>query len=69
MHGRTVESVDTSALREDVVHMIGRNLRHHNNPVNDHNIIAVSQLIMGETIGGAQKALLFHEAGLEKMVQ
>jgi hypothetical protein len=67
--GRAVESVATLALRQDVIHMIDRNIRHPDKSIDDYNVIAVLQLIMGELIGRAEQALHYHEVGLEKMIQ
>jgi hypothetical protein len=69
IHGRIIDSVETSALRQDVIHMVGYNLLYPKKSVDDYNIIAVLQLIMGELIGRAEEALLYHQAGLEKMIQ
>jgi hypothetical protein len=69
IQGRTVESVETSALRQDVIYMIGRNLRNTKKCVDDYNIISILQLIMSELIGRGEKALQYHENGLEKMIQ
>ena len=64
-----VESLATSALRQEIIHMVGENLLHPNKSVADHNIVAVTQLIIGEVIGREEAGLKWHEAGIETMIK
>ncbi|KAF1837567.1 hypothetical protein BDW02DRAFT_118146 [Decorospora gaudefroyi] len=66
---REVESLETAALRQDIIHMVGGNLANPEKSVADHNIIAVSQLILGEVIGRTEASLAFHQAGMENMIR
>ncbi|KAF3000265.1 hypothetical protein E8E13_008092 [Curvularia kusanoi] len=66
---RDIESVETSSLRQEVMHLIGQNLVHPGHEVNDMNITSLVQLIACETIGREEFSLRIHEAGLEKMIQ
>lgn len=68
LQGREVESLETAALRQDVIHLVGANLTDPQESVADHNIIAVSQLILGSVIGWNEAGLGFHQAGIEKMI-
>lgn len=66
---RPVESVQTLALRQEVIHLIGQNLGKPESEVDDFNIIALMQLIASEIIAGEEAALNFHESGVEAMVK
>lgn len=66
---REVESLETAALRQDIMHLVGGNLTDAEKMVDDANIIAVSQLILGEVIGRTETSLAFHQAGIEKMIR
>jgi hypothetical protein len=62
VHKREAEGLETAALKQELVHLIGTNLTHHDDSVANHNIIAVVQLIAGEVISRA-------EAGVETMIK
>ncbi|KAF1944467.1 hypothetical protein EJ02DRAFT_398158 [Clathrospora elynae] len=66
---RSVESLETAALRQDIMHLIGADLLDPEKNVADPNIIAVSQIIIGEVIGRQEAALVYHEAGIESMIK
>jgi hypothetical protein len=66
---REVESLETAALRQDIIHIVGKNLLNREKMVDDANIIAVSQLILGEVIGRTETSLAFHQSGIEKMIK
>ncbi|KAF2471954.1 uncharacterized protein BDR25DRAFT_284279 [Lindgomyces ingoldianus] len=65
---RSAESFQTLALRQEVIHLIGRNILDREQCVSDFNIIALTQLICSEIIAGEKGALGYHEGGIEKMV-
>lgn len=69
IYGREVESLETAALRQDVIHHIGANLTDPEKMVDDSNIIAVSQLILGEVIGRTETSMAFHQNGIEQMIK
>jgi hypothetical protein len=69
VQNREVESLETAALRQDVIHIVGGNLTNPEQSVADHQIIAVSQLILGDIIGRNEGSLKYHQAGLETMIQ
>jgi hypothetical protein len=69
IHDRSIESVQTLALRQEVIHLIGQSLVNPNSRVDDHNVIALTQLIASEIISGEETALNFHESGVEAMVK
>lgn len=64
----STESLTTSALRQDIIVMVGENLLNPTQSVADHNIIAVSQLIICEVISRKEADLRFHEKGMETMI-
>jgi hypothetical protein len=64
-----VESVETTALRQDIIHFVGGNLTDPKQSVADHQVIAVSQLILGEVIGRNEISLKYHQAGMETMIK
>ncbi|USP74205.1 uncharacterized protein yc1106_01479 [Curvularia clavata] len=66
---REVESLETAALRQDIIHLVGGNLTDPDKMVDDANIIAVSQLILGEVIGRTETSLTFHQVGIERMIR
>lgn len=66
---RPVESVQSLALRQEVMHLISQNLLNPQARGDDFNIVALTQLIASETIVGGETALIFHEAGVEAMVK
>jgi len=66
---REVESMETAALRNDVIILVSGNLTNGAESVADHNIIAVSQLILGEVIGRNEGSLTYHQAGIETMIK
>lgn len=65
---RDIESVETSLLRQEVMHLIGRGMTHPGQQANDLNITALIQLIVSEVIGREKISLDIHEGGLEKMI-
>lgn len=66
---RQIESIQTTALRQEVIHLIHRNILHPEAKVDDFNVIALTQLIASEIIIGDETALDFHERGVEAMVK
>ncbi|KAJ4301819.1 hypothetical protein N0V90_003915 [Kalmusia sp. IMI 367209] len=66
---RPVESVQTLALRQEVMHLIGQNLLNPESRGDDYNVIALTQLIASEMIAGEEMTLAFHETGVEAMVK
>lgn len=69
IHERPVESLATSALRHEIMVLVGRNMLNPDEIVADHNIVAVTQLIIGEVIGREESSLVWHEAGIENMIK
>lgn len=68
LNNRPIESVQTLALRQEVMHRISQHLVNPASQVDDYNIIAVTQLICSEIIAGSPTVLNYHESGVEKMV-
>ncbi|KAK1915374.1 hypothetical protein P3342_003183 [Pyrenophora teres f. teres] len=66
---REMESIETAALRNDVIILVSGNLTNGAESVADHNIIAVSQLILGEVIGRNEGSLSYHQGGIETMIK
>jgi len=66
---REVESLETAALRNDVIMFVSGNLTNTAERVADHNIIAVSQLILGEVIGRNEGSLISHQSGIQIMIE
>jgi hypothetical protein len=64
-----VESIETIALRQDIIHFMGGNLTDPEQSVADHQIVAVSQLILGEVISRNEISLKYHQAGMETMIK
>ncbi|KAF2833046.1 hypothetical protein CC86DRAFT_338152 [Ophiobolus disseminans] len=69
MHELPLESIQTVALRQEVIHLVGRNMLNPETSVSDHNIMAVIQLIISEVIGREESGLTWHESGIETMVK
>jgi hypothetical protein len=69
IHERQLESVQTIALRQEVIHLVGRNMLDSEARVSDHNIMAVIQLIISEVIGREESGLVWHENGIENMIK
>jgi hypothetical protein len=65
---RDIESVQTTALRQEVIYLIQQSLLNPQAKVDDYNVIALTQLIASEIIAGEEAALTFHEGGVEAMV-
>lgn len=63
------ESTQTTALRQEVIHLINQNLASANSQVDDFNIIAVTQLIASEIIACQDTSLSLHESGVEAMIK
>jgi hypothetical protein len=66
---RDVESVETSSLRQEVIHLISQNLVSPGQEINDLNVTSLIQLITGEVIGREDISLRINEAGLEQMIR
>ncbi|EUC37621.1 hypothetical protein COCCADRAFT_22804 [Bipolaris zeicola 26-R-13] len=66
---RDVESLETAALRQDVVELIVDQIKKSQTRTDDANIIAVSQLILGEVISRTEMSLAYHQDGMEKMIK
>jgi len=69
LHNREVESLETAALRQDIIHYVAENLTDTLKSVADHNIIAVVQLIAGDVISRSYAGLRFHVNGLTTMIR
>jgi hypothetical protein len=69
IHERPLESVQTVALRQEVIHLVGRNMLDPEARVSDHNIMAIIQLIISEVIGREESGLSWHENGIENMIK
>jgi hypothetical protein len=69
MHELPLESVQTIALRQEVIHLVGQNMLDPEASISDHNIMAVIQLIISEVIGREESGLTWHESGLETMIE
>lgn len=69
IYERQLESVQTIALRQEVIHLVGRNMLDPEARISDHNIMAIIQLIISEVIGREESGLSWHENGLENMIQ
>ncbi|KAH7559550.1 hypothetical protein BM1_04487 [Bipolaris maydis] len=66
---RDVESLETAALRQDVVELVVDKIQESTTRTDDANIIAVSQLILGEVISRTEMSLAYHQDGMEKMIK
>jgi hypothetical protein len=66
---RSLESVQTIAIRQEVIHLVGRNMVDPDARVSDHNIMAVIQLILSEVIGREESGLSWHEEGIQTMIK
>lgn len=66
---RPTESVETSLLRQEVIHLIGQNMVHPGREIDELNITATIQLIVSEVIGREEISLDINEAGLEQMIK
>jgi hypothetical protein len=69
VHNREVETWETAALRQDVIHLVRDIIKGREQSVADHNIIAVSQLILGDVISRSEASLLYHQTGMEAMIK
>ncbi|KAH7095983.1 hypothetical protein FB567DRAFT_46089 [Paraphoma chrysanthemicola] len=69
IHEQPLESVQTIALRQEVIHLVGRNMLDPKASVSDHNLMAIIQLIISEVIGREESGLSWHENGIETMVK
>lgn len=65
---RDVESVETSSLRQEIIHLVSQNMVHPGKEVDDLNITALIQLIVSEVIGREELSLKINESGLETMI-
>lgn len=68
LHNNQIESLQTTALRQEVIHLIHQNILNPQTKVDDFNIIALTQLIASEMIAGEETTLNYHETGAEAMV-
>jgi hypothetical protein len=68
VHNRQIESVQTTALRQEVIHLIHQNILNPQAKTDDFNVIALTQLIVSEIIVGDETSLAYHEKGVEAMV-
>ncbi|KAJ8114511.1 hypothetical protein OPT61_g3618 [Boeremia exigua] len=66
---RSTESQETLALRQEVMHLIDRNILYPTKQVDDLNITALVQLIVSEIIGRREIALKFHAKGIRAMFE
>lgn len=66
---RSTESPETLALRQEVMHLIDRNILYPNKQVDDLNIASLIQLIVSEVIGRREIALKFHIKGIRAMFE
>lgn len=71
INNRPTESIETIALRQEVIHLISQSLLNPNplTRTDDFTIIALVQLICSEIVAGNETALHYHEDGMEKMVK
>ncbi|KAF2735487.1 hypothetical protein EJ04DRAFT_195372 [Polyplosphaeria fusca] len=69
VHDRQLDSLESVALRQEVIYLINQNLSNPSSPVDDFNIIAVTQLMASEMIAGEDAALTYNEHGAEKMAR
>lgn len=67
--GRQVESTRTTALRQEIIHFINRNICDPGSTLADHNIIALLQLITSEVIAREEVTVGIHEKGLATMIE
>ncbi|KAF2639872.1 hypothetical protein P280DRAFT_402734, partial [Massarina eburnea CBS 473.64] len=68
VNNRSTESMETLALRQEVMHFISQSLLNPGSRTNDFNVIALTQLIASEVIAGQDAALTYHESGMEAMI-
>lgn len=69
VYERPIESVQTLALRQEVIHLISQNLLNPESRGDDYNVVALTQLIASEIIAAEEMTLDFHETGIEAMIQ
>ncbi|KAL6708422.1 hypothetical protein ACN47E_002685 [Coniothyrium glycines] len=69
IHQHEVESLATVALRQDIIAMVGEDFLDLQKRLDDHNIIAISQLIIGGVIAREGASLAYHEKGMEVMIK
>ncbi|KAF1965523.1 hypothetical protein BU23DRAFT_560987 [Bimuria novae-zelandiae CBS 107.79] len=69
VHERSIESVQTLALRQEVMHLISQNLLNPETRGDDHNVVALTQLIASEIIAAEEMTLDFHERGIDAMIR
>jgi hypothetical protein len=69
INNRPTESIQTIALRQEVIHLISQSLLNPHTRIDDFTIIALVQLICSEVVAGNETALHYHEDGMEKMVK
>jgi hypothetical protein len=69
VYERPIESVQTLALRQEVMHLISQNLLNPESRGDDYNIVALTQLIASEIIAAEEMTLDFHETGIEAMIR
>jgi hypothetical protein len=70
IHERSLDSVQTIALCQEVIHLVGCNMLEPDARVSDHNIMAIIQLIISDVIRRESKSVLdWHENGMEMMIK
>jgi hypothetical protein len=70
IHQRSLDSLQTLALHQEVIHLVGRNMVAQDTRVSDDNIMAIIQLIISEMIrGDIQSGLKWHEDGIESIIK
>ncbi|KAF2131783.1 hypothetical protein P153DRAFT_365340 [Dothidotthia symphoricarpi CBS 119687] len=67
--GKDVETVQTLALRQEIIQLIRQTLRNSDECVDDDSIVALTQLIVSEVIACEESATEVHEKGLVAMME
>ena len=66
---RTTESLETVALRQEVMHLIDQNIVDPSRQVDDMNLTALLQLIVSEVIARHEIPVKFHAHGIRAMFE
>jgi hypothetical protein len=69
INGKHGEGRETFHLRLEVVHYISQTITNSRSSVDDATIMAVLQLLASDLIRGETRELLWHEDGMERMVE
>jgi hypothetical protein len=70
IYERSLDSMQTLALHQEVYHLVSSNMLDLDARVADHNIMAVIQLIISDAIRRDNKSVLnMHEDGIEMMIK